>query len=202
MYQQTVKWLIYTGRARYYPIWTAIFVAMIHTKGLYKSQLGSEEQPNEPLPLANGAKTCEKKNPKVLMDAYEKEVALIREKRNNVWCHLALTLDATTLLLIRHDSEGDENLGDWSKAWRLLPERFQNVEMLRVVTLAARLARPQLEDSENVDSFFIKGETAGSSGSSLRDFLQRLGRQWFPNEIWNFCYTGKLLPWKKHHRVE
>ena len=68
-------------------------------KGLYKLQLGTEEQPNEPPTLANGAKNDEKKNhKKVLKDAHEKEVADIKEKRNNVWCHLALTLDAKTLV--------------------------------------------------------------------------------------------------------
>ena len=75
-------------------------MATMQKKGLYKSLLGTEEQPNEPAPLANGASNDEK-NYKVLKDAYEKEVADIKEKRNNVWCHLALTLDATTLMLMR-----------------------------------------------------------------------------------------------------
>ena len=80
---------------------------------------------NEPSPLANGASNDEKKNHKVLKDAYEKEVADIKEKRNNVWCHLALTLDATTLMLMRHDCVGDDGIGDGAKAWKLLQERFQ-----------------------------------------------------------------------------
>ena len=104
MDQQTVKLLDYTGKAQVFPIWSTRFVAMMQTKGLYKSLLGTEEQPNEPAPLANGSSNDEKKNHKMLKDAYEKEVADIKEKRNNVWCHLALTLDATTLILMRHDS--------------------------------------------------------------------------------------------------
>ena len=87
-------------------------MAMMQTKGLYKSLLGTEEQPNEPVPLVNAATNDEKKNHKVLKDAYEKEVADIKEKRNNVWCHLALTLDATTLMLMRHDCVGDDGTGD------------------------------------------------------------------------------------------
>ena len=69
-------------------------MAMMQTKRLYKSLLRTEEQPNEPVPLANAASNDEKKNHKVLKDAYEKEVVDIKEQRNNVWCHLALTLDA------------------------------------------------------------------------------------------------------------
>ena len=116
-------------------------MAMMQTKGLYKSLLGTEEQPNEPAPLANGATNDEKKNHKVQKDAYEKEVADIKEKRNNVWCHLALTLDATTLMLMRHDCVGDDGIGDGAKAWKLLQERFQSVETPTVVTLVAQLAR-------------------------------------------------------------
>ena len=133
-------------------------MAMMQTKGLYKSLLGTEEQPNEPAPLANGATNDAKKNHKVLKDAYEKEVADIKEKRNNVWCHLALTLDASTLMLMRHDCVGDDGIGDGAKAWKLLQERFQSVETPTVVTLVAQLARMQLEDSEDLDSFFIRGQ--------------------------------------------
>ena len=61
-------------------------VAMMQTKGLYKSLLGTQEQLNEPAPLANGASNEEKKNHKVLKDAYEKKVADIKEKRSDVWC--------------------------------------------------------------------------------------------------------------------
>ena len=158
MDQQTVKLLTYTGKAQDFTIWSTRFVAMMQTKGLYKSPLGTEEQPNEPAPLANGATNDEKKNHKVLKDAYEKEVADIKEKRNNVWCHLALTLDATTLMLMRHDCVGDDGIGDGAKAWKLLQKRFQSVETPTVVTLVAQLARLQLEDSEDLDSFFIRGQ--------------------------------------------
>ena len=109
-------------KGRGLPIWSTRFVAMMQTKGLYKSLLGSEEQPNEPAPRANGASNDEKKNHKLLKDAYEKEVADIKEKRNNVWCHLALTLDAKTLMLMRHDCVGDDGIGNGAKALKLLQE--------------------------------------------------------------------------------
>ena len=127
-------------------------------EGTLQITTGTEEQPTEPAPLANGASNDEKKNHTVLKDAYEKEVADIKEKRNNVWCHLALTLDATTLMLMRLDCVGDDGIGDRAKAWKLLQERFQRVEMPTVVTLVAQLARLQLEDSEDLDKFFIRGQ--------------------------------------------
>ena len=94
----------------------------------------------------------------MLKGAYEKEVADIKEKWNNVWCHLALTLDATTHMLMRHDCVGDDGIGDRAKAWKLLQERFQSVETPTMVTLGAQLVRLQLEDAEDLDSFFIRGQ--------------------------------------------
>ena len=44
-------------------------MAMMQTKGLYKSLLGTEEQHIEPAPLVNGASNDEKKKHKVLKDA-------------------------------------------------------------------------------------------------------------------------------------
>ena len=133
-------------------------MTMMQTKGFYKSILGTEEQPNKPAPLANGASNDEKKNHKLLKDAYEKEVADISEIRNIVWCTLALTLDATTLMLTRHDCVGDDGIRDGANAWKLLQKRFQSVETPTVVTLEALLARLQLEDAEDLDSFFIRGQ--------------------------------------------
>ena len=129
---------------------------MMQTKGLYKSHFVTEKQPNEPAPLANAASKGEKKNHKMLKDAYEKEVADIKEKRNIVWCHLALTLDATILMLMRHDCVGYDGIGDEARAWKLLQEKFQSVEMPTVVTLVAQLARLKLEMAEDLDRFFIR----------------------------------------------
>ena len=41
-----------------------------------------------------------------------------------------------------------------------------------------------------------------SRWSSLRDPLQRLSPQWSANEVWTFCYTGKLQPGNELYRVE
>ena len=93
-------------------------MAMMQSKRLYKSLCGTDEQHNEPVTLANGASNDEK-NRKVLKDAYEKEAADIKEKRNNVRCYLALALVATTIMLMRHDCVGDDSIGDGAKAWKL-----------------------------------------------------------------------------------
>ena len=104
----------------------------------------------------------------MLRDAYEKEVADITEKRNNVWFQLALTLDATILMPMRHYCVGDDGIGDGAKAWKLLQETFQSVETPTVMTLVAQIARLQLEMAEDLDSFFFRGQ-------ELLTRLQELG---------------------------
>ena len=107
-----------------------------------------------------------------------------------MWCHLALTPDTTTLMLMRHDCVGDDGIEDGAKAWKFLQERFQCVETPTVVTLVAQLARLQLEDSEDLDSFFITGQVlltrlqeAGEAGEAVSETPQRLGPQWSANEV-------------------
>ena len=51
----------------------------------------------------------------MLKDSYEKEVADIKEKQNNVGFHLTLTLDATSFILMRHDCVGDDGIADGAK---------------------------------------------------------------------------------------
>ena len=79
-------------------------------------------------------------------------------RNGTMWCRLALTLDATTLMLMRHDCVGDDGIGDGAKNWKLLQERFQIVETPTVVTLVAQVARLQLEGAQDSDSFFIRGQ--------------------------------------------
>ena len=122
------------------------FYAMRQTKGLYKSLIGTEEQPNETASLANETSNEEKKNHKVPKDACEKEVADIREKRNKVWYPLALTLDATIPMLLRHNFVGDDNIRGWAMTQNKLQERFQSWETPIVVTSTTQLARLHLED--------------------------------------------------------
>ena len=68
------------------------------------------------------------------------EVADIKKKRNNLWCHLALTLGATLLMLMRHDCVGDDGMGDRANALKFLQERFQSEQTPTVVTLVAEHA--------------------------------------------------------------
>ena len=84
---------------------------------------------------------------------------------------------------------GDDSIGDGAKAWKFLQERFQSVETPTVVTLVAQLARLQLEDSEDLDSFFIRGQELLRRLPEAREavsetlFNVSIGPQWSANEV-------------------
>ena len=42
MDSQTIKWLVFNGKAENYPAWSTKFTAYMQTKGLYKALLGKE----------------------------------------------------------------------------------------------------------------------------------------------------------------
>ena len=111
---------------------------MTQTEGVCSELLEKAEQLNELQPLANGASNERKKEQKVLQDAYEKELAHIKEKRNKVWCDLALTLDVASLMLERHDFLESDGIGDEAKAWKHFLERFQSLETTPVLTLVSQ----------------------------------------------------------------
>ena len=100
---------------------------------------------------------------------------------------------------MRHDCAGDDGIGDGAKAWKLLQERFQSVEMPTVVTLVAQLARLQLEDSEDLDSFFIRGQELLTR---LQEAGEAVSETLFNALVLNVCLWGMnvLLCWKSSTR--
>ena len=120
----------------------------------------------------------------MLKVSYEKEVADIKEKGNKGWCHLALTLDAATLMLMRQDCVSDNGIGDGAKVWKIYLERFQNVETPTVVTLVAQLARLQLRDSEGLDSLFISVQELLTRQQEVGEAVsETLFNAWFLNGL-------------------
>ena len=87
MYQQTLKLLISTGKMQDFQNWSLRFVVMMQTMGLHKSLLGIKEQTNGTAPLAKSVSNDQKKNYKVLKDAYEKDIAEKQKlRRKEIMC--------------------------------------------------------------------------------------------------------------------
>ena len=75
----------------------------MQTKGLYKSLLGKEVIPQEVPPLAEDASEQQRAERETKVQQRNKKIEDIKERNNSVWCHLALALDKTSLMYIRHD---------------------------------------------------------------------------------------------------
>ena len=118
MDSNAVKWLCFTGSAEDYPAWSTKFTAFMQTKGLFKSLLGKEVIPEEIAPLAEDASAEQQAQRQAKVQQRNKEIEDIKERNNNVWCHIALALEKTSLMYIRHDCLSQDGTGDGAKAWR------------------------------------------------------------------------------------
>ena len=69
-----------------------------------------------------------------------------------------MTLDASSLMLIRHDCVNIKGFGDGQKAGRLLPQRFRSDETTTVISLLRQLARLKLREDEAIHQYFIRAQ--------------------------------------------
>ena len=158
MDSQTIKWLVFNGKAENYPAWSTKFTAYMQTKGLYKALLGKEIIPEEIAPLAEDATNEQKTAWDAKVRERNKQIEEIQERNNTVWCHIALALDNNSLLYIRHDCLSSDGVGDGAKAWRLLQQRYSNVEKPTVVSLVRQISRLQLDENEKLSEYFIRAQ--------------------------------------------
>ena len=62
-------------------------------------------------------------------------------------------------MYIRHDCLSPDGTGDGAKAWRLLQQRYSNVEKPTVVLgLVRQLSRLQLREDEKLHEYFIRSQ--------------------------------------------
>ena len=134
------------------------FTAFMQTKGLYKSLLGKEVLPPKIAPLAEDATNEQRNAWQTIVDQRAQKVSELNERNNSVWCHIALALDKTSLMYIRHDCMHPDGTGDGAKAWRSLQQRYSNVEKPTVVSLVRQLSRLQLGEGEKLHEYFIRSQ--------------------------------------------
>ena len=158
MDSHTIKWLCFTGSTEDYPAWSTKFMAYMQTKGLYKSLLDKEVLMPEVTPLTEAATAEEREEWAAQVEQRNQQIKEIDERKNSVWCHIALALDKTSLMYIRHDCLSPDGTGDGAKAWSLLQQRYSNVEKPTVVSLVRQLSRLQLGEDEKLHEYFIRSQ--------------------------------------------
>ena len=69
-----------------------------------------------------------------------------------------MTIDASSLMLIRQDCVNSKGFGDVQKAWQLLQQRFRSDETTTVISLIRQLAKLKLREVEAIDQYFIRAQ--------------------------------------------
>ena len=170
-----LKWLCFSGLADVYPIWSTRFKAFAQTKGLFDTLTGDDVPPDPPRRLADDATDEARVSNDAAEAAYRRALDDIEKRKNTLWCYLAMVLDTTSLMLIRHDCVNHKGLGDGHKAWGLLQEGFRSNEAVTVVSVMRQLARLTLKEDEALHNYYIRAQELSTrleqAGEQLSDPL-------------------------------
>ena len=177
------KWLCFSSLTEDEPTWCTRFQAFAQTKGLFDTLTGDDRLPAQSVRLGNDATDEARAAHDAAQEAHRRAVDDIEKRENTLWCYLAMVLDSTSLMLIRHDCVDRKGLGDGPKAWGLLEERFRSNETVTVVSVTRQLAHLTLQDGRGTPQLFHKSSRAllspvTSRGTSLRATAKCDGTQW------------------------
>ena len=143
-----VKWLCFSGLTEDYPIWCTRFQAFAQIKGLFDTVTGDDRPPAQPSRLGNDATDEARAAHDAAQEAHRRAVDDIEKGKDILWCYLAMVLDSTSLMLIKHVCVDRKGLGDDHKAWGLLQEKFRSNETVTVVSVMRQLACLTLKEDE------------------------------------------------------
>ena len=189
-----LKWLCFSGIPDDYPILITRFQAFAQTKSLFETLTGDERPPHPPTRLSDNPTNEERAAHDAAEEAHRRALDDIEKRKNTLWCYLALVLDSTSLMLIRHDCVDHKGLGDGHKAWGLLQDRFRSNETVTVVSLMRQLSRLQLKEDEALHSYFIRAE-------ELSTRLEQAGEH-FPEPLLNVMVLNGLPELYEHFVVQ
>ena len=175
MDNQQLRWLAFSGKGEDFPAWSERFLAFCRTKNLYRTVLGKDIPPPEIAPLADGAEGPAIAEHTRQVATREKEIADMDTRKDTVWCYLAMSLDTTSLMYVRHDCRNEDGTSDGTKAWKMLQTRFCNIEKTTVRTMMAQLSQLKMCDPETMPEYLIRGQELATrvrqSGEQLSDSL-------------------------------
>ena len=76
--------------------------------------------------------------------------------------YLAVTLDSTVLMTIRHIRVNANGMGDGKAAWKSILDRFWSDEVSTVASIVSRLIRLKMSEGEGIQNFFIRAQESYS----------------------------------------
>ena len=84
------------------------FVALMHTKGLFRTLMGNYDLPEAEPTLSESPNADQKAAYDTKMEERAVLIQHRKDNRNTVWSHLALALNNTTLMYMKNDFVGTD----------------------------------------------------------------------------------------------
>ena len=116
----SLKWMTFIGLAEDCPTWSTRFSAFAQTKGRLKTLTDTVELSHRPALLREDSNVAQRREYEAQTQARATAEQEDESCKNQIWCHLAMTLDDSSLTLILHDCVNSKGLRDGQKAWQLL----------------------------------------------------------------------------------
>ena len=106
------------------------------------------------------------------------ELQLYKKMRagKKMCCYLARTLDASSLVLIRHDFVNSKGFGDGEKAWHFFQQRFRSDKTTTVISLMRQLAK-QIWEDKVIYQYFIRAQTVWRKPGNFSSNVLEVTRQ-------------------------
>ena len=155
-----LKWMSFSGLAEDYPTWSTRFSAFAQTKGFFETL--TDTVTCRPAPLREDANDEQTREHEAQTQARATAVQEDESRKNQIWCYLAMTLDASSLMLIQQDCVNSKGLGDGQSCWRSL------------ATSPATLQKRR--DNHSYQSDEAVGQTTTSRGQSHPPVLHQSAR--------------------------
>ena len=150
-------WMTFSGLAEVYPTWSTRFSAFAQTKGLFKTLRDTVELRERPALLREDANAAQTREHEAETQARTTAVQEDENRKNQIWCYLAMTLDAGSLMLIWHDCVNSKGLlGEGQKTKRLLQQRLNSNETTTVISPMIQLPKQQLQEDKAIHQYFIR----------------------------------------------
>ena len=154
---ENYKSLVFSGNCEDFSTWSTRMLAYMQTKSLFKAVMGTDVTVQEPGPVPSA--TTERATWEAAKKTYDDAMAAAKENRNQVWCILALPLDESSLLYIKHDCVGSDGYGDGGKAWQMLNQRYRSIEKPSIVSIMGQLGKLRLSSDESLDDYCIRAQS-------------------------------------------
>ena len=152
------KWTTISGLAEDYPTWSTRFSSLAKTKGCFEMLTDTDELSDSPTPLSKDGNDAQTREHEALTQAGATAVEENESRKDQIWCYLIIKSDASSQMLIRHNSVNSKGLGDGQKVWKLVQQQFRSDKTTTVESLMRQLPTLQHREDKTIHQYVITAQ--------------------------------------------